>query len=386
MRHETIYAVSDTTEISLPATQKRESFGHGSGMKQSKSIFLHSTISISEKGVPMGLLHQKLWTRDPETHGKKHQRKQLPIEEKESYKWIESAEGTLNAFEETAHKPHIVMVGDRENDIHEFFQYLHDHRMDGIVRSAHNRRLDPPLKCAWDEVSEAPVSLTVTTTIPRKPNQKERKATLEVRYLTGAILHPKDMKNRQLVPINIIQVTEELPKSASAKEKANAVQWKIYTTLDIQSGEDAWEIVQKYKYRWRVEEFHFILKSGCRIEKLQFENFERYKKAVIILSQVSIDLLRLKYLSRVHPDMPASDILSDIEIFVLKTKGAKLIRAGPSKKLSIKDAMAIVGRMGGHLGRKGDGPPGIKTLWHGWSDLQTIVDFMRALKNSDSNE
>ena len=384
MRNRTIYAVSDTTEISFPATQIREEYGHGSKRnKITKGLFVHTTISVTETGIPIGLLHQKIWTRDPETRGKKHRRKQLPIEEKESYKWIEAAEGTMKAFSDCKQNPQIVMIGDRENDIHEYFQYLHDHQLDGIIRSSQNRKIDGPVQRAWDAVAETSVAKSVTTEIPRKINQKARKASLEIRYLTGAVLHPIVMKGRNRIPINIIMVTEKA--ADPEKETENKINWKIYTTLDIQSGEDAWGIVQKYRYRWRVEEFHFVLKSGCRIEKLQFETFKRYEKALMILSQVAIVLLRLKYLSRVTPDLPASEILSELELFILKTKAQQLIRAGPPEKITIEYAMGIIGRMGGHSGRKSDGPPGVKTLWQGWRDLQTIVDFMRAM-NTDASE
>jgi len=376
----TIYAISDTTEISLPKTQIRSVFGHGSRSASSKSFFVHSTLSIDEKGLPLGILHQKIWNRDHKSHGKKHKRKLLPIQEKESFKWVEAAQAIVSHFNEKPDPPEVIMICDREGDIFEYIEYVNSHKMHAIVRSSHNRSLQDGDENLWERVDNQKVSHEVTFQVPRRPRKKKRKAKLTIRFLSEVELRkPSTLKGKHSPQkVSIIVVEEQDPPN-----EKDAIHWRLITTLPVHSGREAWEISQKYKYRWQVEEFHYILKSGCRIEKLQFEEFERYSKALVILSQVSIELLTLKYLSRIHPDLPASEILTDIQILVLKTKAKMMTpRAPPPDKLTIKDAVMIIGKMGGHLGRKCDGMPGLKVLWLGWSDLNVIADIAPELIKS----
>lgn len=373
-----IYAISDTTEISLPKTQIRDHFGYGTKSKESRSFFVHTTISIDEKGLPLGILHQRAWNRDRKNHGKKHQRKALPIEEKESFKWIESAQAVVDKMQDDPEGPRVLMIGDRESDIYEYFEYIKTHNLHALVRSTHNRNIDEEEGKLWDHVSCKDVSHRVKFNIPRRPQKKERIAHLEIRFSSGIeIFPPKNLiGNHDSIPVSIIVVEESNPS-----DPRDRICWRLITTLQITKGQEAWAIAQKYKYRWYVEEFHYILKSGCRIEKLQFETFERYIKALVILSQVAFELLRLKYLSRISPDIPASEILTETEILVLKAKAQMYNRrAPPPVALTIKEAVKIIGKMGGHLGRKSDGMPGIKVLWMGWNDLQTIADIVPELK------
>ncbi len=374
-RKNMIFAVSDTTEITLPKTQIRENFGYGTISKSSRSIFVHSTLAVDRKGVPIGLLHQNSWIRDPKEHGKKYNRSKRPIEEKESYKWIEAAQAVEKHLTAKDTNTKVVMICDRECDIYEYFEYIESHNLEALVRAFQNRITSEKGVKLWDKVKDQAVSHTVSFVVPRRKNKKERKTTLTIRYSSMVNLAPPTRlkESHKAIPVSIIYVEEKDPPSPE-----ESINWRLITTLPIHTGTEAWEIAQWYKYRWLTEEFHLVLKSGCRAEKLQFETFERYAKALVILSQVSVELLRLRDLSRISPELPAGEILSEEEIKVLKIKSKSYYKRSPPKEMTIAEAVKIIGRMGGHLGRKHDGKPGITVLWRGWRDLQTIVDFFRA--------
>lgn len=379
-RQKMIFAVSDTTEISLPKTQIRKNYGYGTKSKSNPSIFMHSTLSLNEKGVPIGILHQKIWQRDPEEYGKKHNRKTVPIEKKESYKWIEAAQAVEKQLIGKQADTKVVMICDRECDIYEYFEYVKSHQFEAIVRSNQNRITSVDGVKLWDCVNCQTISHTVDFQVPRRKNKKERVARLAIRYSSMVtLIPPKNLiGSHATISVSIISVEEENPPDSE-----DAINWLLVTTFPIQTGIEAWEIAQLYRFRWVTEEFHFVLKSGCRVEKLQFETFERYSRALVILSQVSLELLRLRDLSRISPDLPATEILSEPEVAVLKIKWRIYYKRDPPAAMTLEDTVQIIGRMGGHLGRKRDGKPGIKTLWRGWSDLQIIVDFLRAKDQVD---
>lgn len=376
-KKERIFVASDTTEIVFPKTQIRECLGYGSSSKSSRAFQVHTSIAIDTDGVPLGLVHQKCWNRDRAQYGKRVTRANRPIEEKESYKWIESVQGTLQAFQSLESAPQIVMLGDRESDIFEYFSYIKSQGVDAIIRSRANRRLINETSLMWDHVSEQPLDYKVCFEVPRRPKHPSRTVELGIKYATNLLLKkPEKVKGKYApVAVNMIHVEELNPVKPD-----DALRWRIVTTLPINSGKDAWGVAQNYKYRWLTEEFHYILKSGCRVEKLQYRTFDRLVRALTILSGVSFELLRYKYLARIRPDLPASEYFLPDQLYVLKLKIKMNRWRAPPDPMTIHTAVKTIARIGGYLDRKHDGEPGAKTLWLGWNEVCAIAEMIPILK------
>ena len=154
---------------------------------------LHSALALTTGGVPLGLVAQIAWARDPETRGKSARRKQLPIEEKESYRWIQIQQQIATHVPDGTQT---VLMGDRESDIYDLFIAPRDPQQQLLVRGAWDRRLeDPPEQRLWETAEAAPVVGTMTTTVPRKRGQSEREATLELRTTGVQMARPAHPSN-----------------------------------------------------------------------------------------------------------------------------------------------------------------------------------------------
>jgi hypothetical protein len=363
--HHEIIVVGDTTTLSFPRTEIRKEFGPTNDNPHTKGMFLHTALALSGSGVPLGILDQKAWMRKVEVRDEKEDLKKVPIGEKESFKWIEVARNSHNRLKKAGYQGDITYVGDRENDIHEFFEEMEDIKTYAVVRSSWNRRVSEETKHLWNHLASQPIMHWMTIEVPKKSGYAKRRAHVCVRFVEEATLSPRKDKhpNRRKVKLAAVWVYEEkLPEDVPEEQR---IDWKLITNKAVKTIEEA----EIYKMRWRIEELHFIMKSGCNIEHYQFENFERYAKFILIILHVAFEL----YLSRIHPDIPAKDVLSEIQYDVLLR--ATKIRDGPEKTMTLSEAVKLIGKLGGHLGRRRDGSPGSKMLWRGWRDLQLLVDY-----------
>lgn len=143
------------------------------------------------------------------------------------------------------------------------------------------------------------------------------------------------------------------------------------TTLDVETTEEAFEKVRWYSYRWRIERFHYILKSGCKIEELQLETGDRLKNAIALYSFLAWRLAWITYQARETPNLPCTLILRDHEWKALYCQVYGTNRL-PEKPPSLKKAVLLIALLGGFLNRKSDGAPGVKVLWRGFRELNSI--------------
>jgi len=384
--HQEVYVTSDTTTISLDNLKKRNpELGHTNDQAHSKGFFVHTSLAMTLDGVPLGIVDQQVWTRDRDTCGKRKDRRKKPITEKESFKWISSLRTTQERFQEYLgnRAPRPVFIFDREGDIYEVFQEVHNQPVGLVVRSAYNRRVEDSDLLLKSLLEKEPIVTTYSLEIParpatnKKPARPKRSALVSVRYRSSITLTPSSTSPKGSMPLSVAAVLvreDHLPLGLDEDER---VSWLLLTTQPVTSTEDALNIILIYKLRWRVEEFHLVLKSGCRIEAHQFNTFEPFHKVTTLLSAVACELLRLTYLSRLNPQKPATVALSERQCQVLMTH--MLGKPGPHPIPTIGDAIRMIGRMGGHIGRKRDGPPGVRTLWKGWRDLQLLTSYDRSL-------
>jgi hypothetical protein len=360
---EQVLLVQDTTSFNFshhPATS-----GLGPLENQSCTGFLaHSTLAVSPSGVPLGVMEQQVWARDPAQKGLRHQRHQRPFEAKESYKWVEGLPDTTQLPDTL--QP--VVVCDAEAHIYEFLDVLHSRGLDYIVRAADYRSFTPEGQTLFAAIAQQPVQDTFALSLKRRPDREPREAQLELRFGTVTLRQPQRAEaHHATLTLSVVEVREVNPPSGE-----QAVHWLLLTSLPVTTIEQAQQIVTWYSYRWLVERLHYVLKSGCKLEESQLREEVRLERLLAVYSLVAWRLLWLTYQARVTPDASCTVALQPEEwqalyLFIQRTQRL------PNQPPSLRQAVRWIGQLGGFLGRKGDGEPGVKVLWRGWTRLQDIV-------------
>ena len=348
----------------------------GPGPEQ--GFLLHSALALTTDGVPLGLVGQIAWARDPETRGKSAARKQLPIEEKESYRWLKIQEQIAARVPDGTQT---VLMGDRESDIYDLFIAPRQPQQELLVRGAWDRTLEnPPGQHLWAAAEAAPVIGTMTITVPRKPGQREREATLELRTTVVQMARPA---HRAATTPSAPPLTVVLAREIAPPDEMKPIEWLLLTTLAVATTADAERLVTWYSYRWRIERLHFTLKSGgSQVEDLQLESRERLERAITLYSIVAWRLLWMTYQVRIDPDQSPTVAFSPDEITVLERLATTQKPARPAgQPLTLRDAVRAMAKLGGFLGRKSDGEPGVKTLWRGYRQLQLLCWWDKVRKN-----
>ena len=363
-----VLAVQDTTSFNFANRPALSGLGVLED-NRTPGFFAHTTLAVSAQGVPLGLLGQQVWSRPHNPNRVKNAHQAKPITDKESFKWLQG----LRVVPKLPKR--VITVCDREADVYELFQDAVNREMDFIVRATRNRRLEeaPLLR---DHLGEITAAGTYSITIQRQGDQAKRRATVEIRYTTVTLLPPKNRhKSIEVIPLEPLQVqvveVREINPPADIKEP---VHWILLTTLSVNSLDDAHQIVRFYTYRWVVERFHYVLKSGgCHFEDSQLRTVEALHRLLAVCSRVAWRLLWLTYQARQTPDAPCTVALSETEWQALS---AFVAQSPVPAELppTLQQAAHWIAHLGGFIGRKSDGNPGVKTLWRGWQRLQDIAD------------
>lgn len=329
--------------------------------KEGRGILCYSSLAVTTTGLPLSLLYQHTWTRPLDELGKSAKRKKVPFKDKQSYRWYEGMTEVNGLLGEQVHKIHIA---DREADIYELFFHSYHSKTDLLIRACHNRNLSDGSHL-WESIACEHVAAIVDLDIPDETGKKKQKVKAEVRYHEVEILRPSTSKNSyESVTLTAIEIKE----ISSKTRKEELVHWKLLTTLEVKSIQDVLQCVKWYRFRWLIERFHFVLKSGTKIEELQLKEAERLQKAITVYSIAAFRIMQLVYEARHHPDISCEVVLTKkqwITLYMLINAKAKI----PSQPPSLQQAVQWIGRLGGHLGRKSDGPPGLKTIWLGYQQL-----------------
>lgn len=370
--HSRILVASDTTNLDLTTHDSIDGLGYLDGKKR-MGLMSHSALAVTTDGVPLGLLHQEVWARIPEEHGKTKSRAQRETGDKESQKWLNALEAVQAAVPDTTNT---IIIGDRESDVYALFNYPREAHVELLVRSAQNRRLKEN-GLLHDAVRAVLPGGTLTVEVPRADGRKARKAKLTLRFTTVSILAPKNAKHRIGLPPIEVQVV--LAEEETPPEGTTPISWLLLTTLPVANAGQAAECVTFYRRRWMVERFHYVLKSGCKIEELQLHSLNAFETALATFDVVAWRLLQLTYQARLTPDAPCDVVFERVEWEALCVRSSKSPNA-PKKPPSIREAIRMVAQLGGFLGRKGDGEPGVKTLWVGLNALHECVEMYAAMR------
>jgi len=365
-----VYAVQDTSSVNYSTLKSTTGLGAINCSVHARGLHLHSTLALRADGVAFGVLDQLYWNRPP-ADAEKADHHDRPIEEKESYKWLHAmraAEAAIADLPE-AERPRLIHVMDREGDIHEVLEHISDSTHGAVIRSAQNRSVDGDIDKAHHAVAAQPLIAEHRLTLSARHGQPRRTARLELRSITVTITpNPKKHPNRRPVTWTLIEAREVNPSPG-----ATPLHWLLWTTDPAATKAQVLDIVRIYTLRWRIEEFHLSLKSGCQVEQLELETAERLTKALILYSAVAVRIVAMRDLARLEPDAPCTMILSDIAWRTLFARFEPRPSNADTPIPTVHQAIRWIGRLGGHLNRKRDGMPGVRTLWRGWRDLTILV-------------
>ena len=377
-------AESGSTYLAIHDTTEADFTGHRSAVnlgclqyENKKGLFIHNTLLCDENGIPESVFYQHFWSRDAKTLSKKKARKYLPIQKKESHRWIEGVERVNNYFAQFIDS-RVVNICDREGDIYELFSMNVCSNSDFLIRSCNNRLTKEEDK-VWDLVKSQAVKFKYDIEIYDRQNLKKRIAHLEVKWLSDIPLKPPYRKDKILpdVNVNILYIQE-----VNAPKGVKPIDWRLLTSLDITTNEDANKIITTYGYRWRIETFHYILKQGCNIESLQLQEEQSLKNAISLYSIMACRILAMMYLSRENPDLPIEEIgFTKDQFTILHTfleENYEFKFNAQSKKPTVGNFTALIGMLGGHF-KHNSQYPGIKILWRGMKEFNTILSCFEIL-------
>jgi hypothetical protein len=380
-----ILSVGDTTFLDYRAIRaKREGYGPtGNG---GNGLILHSALALEpQQGQTLGLLWQKLWNREhkpkppvDETPEQKKQRqasarkaaRQRPFSEKESYKWVEA----LSEVEKTVESnTRVIHVFDREGDSTEVFDQVRQLKHTGVlVRAAHDRSLDQNSERLWEKMESEAIRFTQEVDVPATPKSPARRAKLAVRFSAVNLRVPYRFDNRDPLAVYAVYATEiDCPAGETP------LSWMLLTTEIVEDINQAATILRWYTYRWRVEDYHKILKSGCQSERYRLAA-SGMKSLLGFLSVIAVELLQVTYLHRNQPEAPAIEILNPLQLEVLKA--ASPIKL--SKILTVAWAVEAVAYLGGYLEHRRKTPIGIQVLWRGWLKLHDLCEGWKLARDT----
>ena len=327
-------------------------------------LLMHGSLVITTDGLPLGLSAVKFWSRSKfkGTNAlKRHiNPTRIPIEEKESYRWLENMRQSTDLL---GTPERLVHIGDRENDIYEFFCAAEAIGTKFLVRTCVNRLSGNTKHTIAEEMADSKVQGIHHVTIGANV---EDVAELELKYKQITVLPPIGKQKKYPSQLLTVIHAKERKKPTGRPQ----IEWKLITNLTINSLEDAIEKLDWYAQRWKIETFHKILKSGCRAEAVKLRTADRLVNLIAIFCILGWRIFWLTMINRAAPTAPPQIALTTVEIQTLdKLRPDKVAN---SQKL-LSNYILKIARLGGYLARAQDPPPGNIVIWRGWTRLNDIV-------------
>jgi hypothetical protein len=327
---------------------------------------MHSSMVVTPEGLPLGLASCHFWTRDRFKGCTAMKRKinptRVPIEEKESRRWLDG----LRRSSALLGKPgRCVHIGDRESDIYELFCLAEEVGTHFLVRTCVDRLAGDGRHTIADEMAETRIKGFHRIQVrDRKGDISE--AVLEISYRRVMVLPPiGKQKQYPHLTLTVIHALER-----GAPDGRDKIDWKLMTDLPVTSRKDAVEKLRWYAMRWKIETFHKILKSGCKAEESKLRTAERLINLIAVLCILSWRIFWMTMLNRTHPAASPNKAFTKLEQYLLDE--LMPVRAGPGGASSLANYIVKLARLGGYLARAHDPPPGNTVIWRGLTRLTDI--------------
>jgi hypothetical protein len=371
-----ILVLQDTTEFSYQR-EKPELIGMTKSINSGKDntgrlrkhtlcgLLMHGSLAVTTEGLPLGLPAIKFWTREKfkgtAALKKKVNPTRVPIEQKESVRWLENMRQSTALF---GAPDRCVHIGDRESDIYELFCAAQELGTHFLVRTCVDRLAGDGKHTIADEMKEAQVNGVHHVEVC---DSKGRVVTaeVEIRYRRIRVLPPHGKQKRYPALDLTVLHAQERDEPADRPR----IDWKLITDLPVLIHEDAVEKLRWYALRWKIEVFHKILKSGCRAEEARLRTAERLVKLISVFCILSWRVFWMTMINRSTPAATPAVALTDDEILLLD----RLVPdKGPLGEKALSKYLIKIARLGGYLARASDPPPGNTVMWRGLSRLTDI--------------
>ena len=322
-----VLVIQDTTDLDF--SERLHCNGLGDvGKNQtgavSQGLKMHSSLAVGEQGLPLGVLGTHIYA----SHFDEDKAQNRPIEEKESYRWLRTIED-LGKISKWVPQTQLIAVGDRESDLFELFDYRRRkaRNIHLLVRAQYNRRLKDGSAKLFDHLEALPVMGEAQIEVPRQRGKKgkpskpgrialpARKARVQLRWGKVTVAAPATAQTRHLPAAELysLLIVEPHPPKGT-----KALRWVLLTTVPIDSRKQALRCLRWYTLRWRIEEWHRVLKSGCRIESHQHHSAEKLARAIAIDAVIAWRVMLLTLLGREVPEIPCKMIFAPWECTLLK--------------------------------------------------------------------
>jgi hypothetical protein len=374
--HPVVLVIQDTTELDFTRHSPRDAQCLNTSSRF--GIYDHTHLAVTPEQLCLGVVGEEQCARTPESLGKTAERESLPIEEKESLRWLT---GYRLAGELAAKCPatQIISVADREADIHDVFVECQQGalpRADFIIRAQVNRCLterDPEAggqvyRKIREEVRNSPLLGTRVIELSQTPKRAARQATLEIRALTVQIKPPTERPQMSPATLQLVWAHE-----IGGPGDGTDVSWLLLSSLPITTFEEVLRILDYYVARWIVEVYFRTLKTGCRVEEIQLETMSRLQNCLAFYKIIAARVLYLTYLNRTTPELPCTAVFADSE-----WKSAwRIVKRKPLPKRppTLGEFMKVLTYLGGYNNRATEAPPGPQPVWVG---IRRMLDFARA--------
>jgi hypothetical protein len=379
----TVLCIQDGTDLNYSSLAQCEGLGTiGTNQTgaQSAGLHLHSTFVVDTDGLPLGILAGQCTAPQPKPKDSDTPAGKVPIEDKKTFSWMVGLR-ECTALAGQLPDTRQVCVMDREAD---FFELFNEQRatnaVDLLVRAKHDRCTTGETNL-FELVRQSKVQAELNLLVPRqserpkkskqaaRPKIAQRNATVALRYKKVELYPPAGHRAKQPLTLWVIHARE-----TTTPADAEPLEWFLLTTIAITDAEQAAECLRWYCLRWRIEDWHRVLKSGCQVEELQYETAERLRRAIAIKMVIAWRIMLMTLLGRSCPELPAEVLFSDIEIEVLRAFAKKKHFKGRYDPTRLGDAVRLVAHLGGYIGRAKDPAPGHQIMWRGYADLQTLCE------------
>ena len=374
-----VLAIEDSSEVNLQRHAGRVSGLGTVGNGTDLGLFVHPLLAVdADEGACLGLAHLHLWQR---MQGKAPNYKKLPIEEKESARWIDTVVAGKKRLAEAAT---ITVVADREADIYELWDRLPDARTHLLIRACRDRTLATVSGITLFEwMDQQVVQGSYRITLPATPKRSAHEALLHVRFGTVTLKKPKHCSDKHAPPQLTLDVIDVVEDATSVVGNEAPVHWRLLTTHAVGSMEDARQCIHWYCQRWHIEQtFRTVKRQGLDVESSQLEHGVRLEKLAVMALSAAVRVMQLTLAREGGSPRPATDAFDADEINVLQhvqptLEGKTEKQKNPYPPRSLAWAAWIIARLGGWKGYASERKPGPITMLRGLQAFSVMLQGWR---------
>lgn len=363
-----VFLLQDTTVLNFTPHRACEGLGPIGEGGRLRGLHQQNVLAVDPATRrPLGLLyqeHHRRVERPKGWHANRGGRRAVPLEQRESYWWI----AAIRAIGQPPPGVRWVHVGDRGEDLFGVYDEARSQFSDWLIRVSQDRRIVTAGggERLLSHARSLPARIRQTVMIRRRPACVPQEVAVCVAGGTVKLCPSRNeacYRKSEPVHCQVVRVWEPHPPP-----RTQPLEWVLCTSLACDTDQALSFAAQGYSLRWMIEEFHKCEKTGCQVEMRRLEHTERLEPLIGLLSVLAVGLLQLKFVARDQPQTPAQQMFEEPMVQVMARYLGR-----PAHTLTTGDFWRGIGRLGGHPGRKGDGPVGWLRAWRGWQSFQLIM-------------